>query len=65
MKIPFGRRRLSISLVSPQEPASSGAPLIGAESDAEFARFAAGGNAARVRAEQDLSRILYAVPPLR
>ena len=65
MMIPLGRRRLSISLVSPQSPASTGAPLIGAESDAEYAHLAAGNGTVRVRAEQELSRILYAGPPVR
>lgn len=65
MKIPFGRRQLSISLVSPQEQAGAGASLIEAESDAELARLANQRGATRVRAEQEISRILYAGPPVR
>jgi hypothetical protein len=59
MKIPFSRRQRSNSI------GSSGAPFLGAESDAELARLATQRNAVLARAEQDVSRILYAGPPVR
>lgn len=65
MMIPLGRRRLSISLVASGQPARSAAPLASAESDTELAHLSSPRNAVRERAEQDVSRILYAGPPLR
>jgi hypothetical protein len=65
MMIPLGRRRLSISLVASGQSSGSAAPLASAESDAELAHLSNPRDAVRERAEQDVSRILYAGPPVR
>jgi hypothetical protein len=65
MMIPFGRRRLSISFVSTPDRDLAGPALIPAESDAELVRLASRRSAVKERAEQDISRLLYAGPPVR
>ena len=65
MMIPLGRRRLSINLVSSRLSERADASLIAAETDAELVRLAERRSAVRERAEQDVSRILYAGPPIR
>lgn len=67
MLIPLGRRRLHLSIdhIPSDLPKSAGSTLIPAETDAELAHPVAGRRAIRERAEQDISRILYAGPPLR
>jgi hypothetical protein len=65
MMIPLGRRRLSINFVSAPAADPSRAVSVAAESDAELARLASRQSAVKLRAEQDISRILYAGPPVR
>ena len=67
MMIPLGRRRLrlSIDLVPSALPEPAGSALVPAETDAELAHLTAGRRALHDRAEQEISRILYAGPPLR
>jgi hypothetical protein len=67
MMIPFGRRRLVITLTS--EPGSSDAAstanaLIGAESDIEFARLDARRRAALERAHWDIYSVTLQNPRL-
>jgi hypothetical protein len=65
MMIPLGRRRLSINFLSSPAPDQVHAVTVAAESDAELAHLASGQRAVRLRAEQDINRILYAGPPVR
>jgi hypothetical protein len=65
MMIPLGRRRLSISFIPSPAPDPSRSVAVAAESDSELARLASRQGAVKLRAEQDISRILYAGPPVR
>ncbi len=67
MQIPFGRRRLIVSVVS--APVADGAraggsTLISAESDIEFARFAARRQATLERASWDVYSVMLQNPRL-
>lgn len=67
MMIPFGRRRLVVSIVSTPnagEGSSNPYTLVGAESDMEFAKLAARRRATLERAHWDIYSVMHQSPRL-
>lgn len=67
MNIPFGRRRLIVSVISAPVADGAGAgssTLVAAESDLEFARYASRRQAALERASWDIYSVMLQSPRL-